>query len=190
MATRDEIEGWLAGAATGDRRAFRSLYAATSSKLYGVCLRILTDPAEAEDAMQDAYERIWRNAWRYESNGLSPITWMAAVARNGAIDRLRRRRRRDDGLGGPAPRRDARDAVAAIPDHGPGPERQAEMRDEAGRIRDCLRELDARRAEAVRRAYLEGESHAELSDRFGLPVNTVKTWLRRSLIALRECMSR
>ena len=189
MATRREIEEWLAAASLGDRRAFRDLYRATAAKLYGTALRVLGETGEAEDAVQEAYERIWRNAWRYEAMGLSPITWMAAIARNVAIDRLRARRRREASLD----RRradDQGDVIGALPDAAPGPARQAEMRGEAGRIRDCLRELDGRRAEAVRRAYLLGESHAELAERFGLPVNTVKTWLRRSLIALRECLAR
>ena len=134
--------------------------------------------------MQEAFVRIWRNSWRYKSNGLSPISWMSAVARNHAIDRLRARRRRGEGHGGPD------DSALTVPDRRPGPEKQTQMREDAERIVRCLGELEEKKAEAVRRAYLQGETHAELSERFSVPVNTMKTWLRRSLIALRGCLER
>ena len=180
--TRDDIEAWLAGAAIGDREAFLRLYDATSGKLFGLSLRVLGNRPEAEDALQDIYVKIWRNADRYRANGLSPITWMATVARNHCIDLLRKRR--------------AEGARAAMPaddllaDAAPGPEAAAVARGEARAIVDCLSELEARRSEAVRRAYLEGESYADLAARFDVPLNTMRTWLRRSLIALRECLSR
>ncbi|MCK0167308.1 sigma-70 family RNA polymerase sigma factor [Jannaschia sp. S6380] len=182
MATRELIERWLAGAALGDRQAFGRLYDATSAKLFGICLRVLGNRAEAEDALQDIYVKIWRNADRYRANGLSPISWMATVARNDCIDRLRKRR--------------AEAARAEMPsddilaDATPGPEAGAVARGEARAIAACLEELEPRRSEAVRRAYLEGETYADLAARFEVPLNTMRTWLRRSLIALRECMAR
>ncbi len=182
MTTRDEIEGWLAGAALGDRVAFGKLYDATSAKLFGITLRVLGHRGEAEDALQEIYVKIWRNADSYRVNGLSPITWMATVARNHCIDRIRRRR--------------AERARAEMPDDDlladatPGPEARAVARGEARAIAACLDELEERRSEAVRRAYLEGETYADLASRFEVPLNTMRTWLRRSLIALRECMSR
>ncbi|MGB3408462.1 MAG: sigma-70 family RNA polymerase sigma factor [Jannaschia sp.] len=179
---RDRVESWLAGAATGDRAAFRNLYDATSAKLFGQCLRVLGNRAEAEDALQEVFVKIWHNAHRYQSNGLSPITWMAAVTRNHCIDRLRARRAADD------PAEMPQDDLLA--DLSPGPEARSVAMGEARAIVDCLAELEGRRAEAVRRAYLEGETYAELADRFEVPLNTVRTWLRRSLIALRACLSR
>ena len=181
-ATREDIEGWLAGAATGDREGFRHLYEATSAKLFGLCLRVLGNRTEAEDALQDIYAKIWGNAHRYSANGLSPITWMAAVARNHCIDVLRARR------GGAE--RDSMPDEAALRDTTPGPEARVLAEGEARRVVDCMSELDGRRAEAVRRAYLEGETYAELAERFAVPLNTMRTWLRRSLIALRECLAR
>ncbi|WP_244504589.1 sigma-70 family RNA polymerase sigma factor [Jannaschia faecimaris] len=182
MATRDDLERWLAGAALGDRAAFGHLYDATAAKLFGVALRVLGNRAEAEDALQDIYVKIWRNADRYRVNGLSPITWLATVARNHCIDILRRKRAE---VG-----RSEMPADDVLRDLAPGPEANAIAKGEAKAIVDCLAELEAARSEAVRRAYLEGETYAELAARFDVPLNTMRTWLRRSLIALRECLSR
>jgi RNA polymerase sigma-70 factor (ECF subfamily) len=92
MATRDDIEAWLAACTTGDRRAFGKLYSATSAKLFGICLRVLDNRAEAEEVLHDVYVKIWQNAGRYQANGLSPMTWLITIARNSAVDRLRKRR--------------------------------------------------------------------------------------------------
>ena len=97
MATLHEIEEMIARMALGDRCALSSLYAATSAKLFGITLRVLEDRQEAEDALQETFVKLWHNAGRYRSNGLSPMTWLITVARNQAIDRLRARRSRPAG---------------------------------------------------------------------------------------------
>ncbi|TYB82897.1 sigma-70 family RNA polymerase sigma factor [Maritimibacter fusiformis] len=180
MATRDNIEDWLARTAQGDRAAFKLLYRDTSAKLFGLCLRILNDRAEAEDALQEVFVKVWHGAGSYRANGLSPMTWLIAVARNHAIDRLRRRQAAAGGM----------DEAAEIADARPGPEAQVMARAEAGRVVACLDELEGARAEAVRGAYLDGETYADLAERFSVPFNTMRTWLRRSLIKLRECLER
>ena len=182
LATREDIERWLAGAAIGDRDAFSRLYDATSAKLFGIALRVLGHRGEAEDAVQDIYVKIWNNADRYRVNGLSPISWMATIARNHCIDLLRARRRESD--------RGEMPGDESLRDTAPGPEAHVVARGEAKRIAECMAELEAQRSEAVRGAYLLGESYAELAARFDVPLNTMRTWLRRSLITLRECMSR
>ncbi|WP_363322969.1 sigma-70 family RNA polymerase sigma factor [uncultured Jannaschia sp.] len=182
LATQEEIERWLAGAAIGDRAAFGRLYDATSAKLFGIALRVLGNRGEAEDAVQDIYVKIWNNADRYRVNGLSPISWLATIARNHCIDILRARRRESGRVEMPAD--------DTLHDTTPGPEAHVVARGEAKKIAECLGELEAQRSEAVRGAYLMGESYAELSARFEVPLNTMRTWLRRSLITLRECMSR
>ncbi|WP_299817000.1 sigma-70 family RNA polymerase sigma factor [uncultured Jannaschia sp.] len=182
MATLDEIERWLASAAIGDSDAFGRLYDATSAKLFGIALRVLGDRGEAEDAVQDIYVKIWNNADRYRVNGLSPITWMATVARNHCIDILRSRRRESGRVDMPAD--------DTLRDAAPGPEAHAVARGQAKRVAQCLGELEAQRSEAVRGAYLLGQTYAELATRFDVPLNTMRTWLRRSLITLRECISR
>ena len=179
--TRDEIENLIARAALGERAAFGEIYRHTSAKLFGICLRVLKDHAEAEEALQEAYVKVWRHSDRYRANGLSPMTWLITIARNTAIDRARRARTADDDLG---------DAAGQVQDAAPGPEAQAIAASERGQLDGCLAELDGRHADAVRRAYLEGETYADLAGRFDIPLNTVRTWLRRSLAKLRECLTR
>ncbi|MCX7644989.1 MAG: sigma-70 family RNA polymerase sigma factor [Rhodobacteraceae bacterium] len=178
MADREEIEALIARVALGDRAAFRALYAATSAKLNGLLIRILKDEAEAEDVLQDVYVKIWHNAGRYAANGLSPMTWLITLARNAAIDRLRARPRPPG------------EPPADTADPAPGPEAAAIAAGEARRIAACLGELAPERAAAVRGAYLDGLSYEALARRHGVPLNTMRTWLRRSLIRLRECLSR
>ena len=170
----------IARTALGDRDAFATLYRVTSAKLFGICLRVLNNRAEAEDALQDAFVRIWQKAGRYAANGYSPMTWLITLTRNLAIDKLRARK---------APTVEL-DKVRGLSDGGPTPEDAAIAASERARIQACLDELDDGRADAVRGAYLQGESYQELADRMGVPLNTMRTWLRRSLMKLKECLSR
>ncbi|EAR52627.1 RNA polymerase sigma factor [Oceanicola granulosus HTCC2516] len=179
MSTLGEIEDMIGRIALGDRKAFAALYAATSAKLFGIALRVLNDRQEAEECTQEVFIRVWHAAGRYQRNGLSPMTWLITIARNKAIDRLRARKAGSSGL----------DELAELPDAGPGPETLAIAADERGRVIVCMGELPPDRAEAIRRVYLEGETYKDLADRFEVPLNTMRTWLRRSLQRLRECLS-
>ena len=182
-AEREALEALIARAGMGDRDAFAALYDATSAKLLAVCLRVLERRQAAEDAMQDAYVKIWRNADRYRVTGHSPMTWLITIARNTAIDRLRARRDHDDMDG--AGDRDLRLATS-----GPTPEQSALAASEARRVRDCLDELRDDRRAAVVGAYLEGRTYKDLAGEAGVPLNTMRTWLRRGLIALKACVQR
>lgn len=173
------IENLIAKVALGDRSAFSSLYDATSAKLFGVLLRVLNDRAEAEDALQEVYVKIWRRADRYASNGLSPMTWLITIARNSGIDKLRARKTPAAGD----------DALAELPDLGPTPEAAVIAASEKARLDGCLGQLEDDRQQAVRGAYLDGETYQELADRFSVPINTMRTWLRRSLMKLKDCLS-
>ncbi len=176
--TREDIEAMIDQIARKDRDAFLDLYDATSAKLFGICLRVLKDRADAEDVLQEVFVKVWRHADRYRSNGLSPMTWLITVARNTAIDRLRSR-------GAPV---EGGDALERLQDVSPGPEAQAMAASQSREIARCLDELEADRAAAVRGAYLDGQTYQSLAERFGVPLNTMRTWLRRSLIKLRECL--
>ena len=180
--TRDavELQELLARVALRDRAAFRQLYSLASPKLFGISLRILKDQQEAEDVLQEVFVKIWHNADRYAPQVASPQAWMNAVTRNLAIDTLRRRKPGGGDL----------DSAERLADDGPGPEEAAVLRSEGRRIDACLEELDPDRAAAVRLAYVEGETYHELAERFTVPLNTMRSWLRRSLIRLRECLSR
>ena len=177
-AARAEIEELIARVALGDRKAFARLYDRTSAKLFGICLRVLDDRAAAEDALQEVYVKVWNGADRYRANGLSPMTWLIAVARHHAIDR-RRARSRARALGGAFGGASV-EAAQALPDRAPGPEAQAIAASEAERILRCLDELAPARADAVRGAYLEGRTYAAMAERHGVPINTMRSWMRRS----------
>ena len=175
---RAEIDELLSRCALGDRSAFRRLYDLAAPKLYGVSLRILGNRGDAEDAAQEAFVKIWHSAGRYRPERGGGAGWLVAIARNVAIDRLRARR---------APTRDIADMVD-LADPGPTPEATAASTDERRRIARCLDRLPADRARAVQAAYVEGYSYADLARSLDVPINTIRTWLRRSLIALRKCL--
>jgi RNA polymerase sigma-70 factor, ECF subfamily len=176
---RDDLSDLIARVGLQDRRAFRALYQATSAKLFGVALRVLKNRADAEDVLQETYVKIWHNAAKYSVSGYSPITWLVAIARNQAIDRLRMRKPDALELG------EAED----VADQSATPEQHALAGGEQARLQACLDKLSPGRAEAVRAAYMEGYSYQELADRLNQPLNTVRTWLRRSLLSLRDCLS-
>ena len=173
-----EIAELIGRCALRDRNAFRALYERTSSKLFGVVLRILRDRAETEEAIQEIYIKVWQRADRYVEGHTSPISWLVAVARNHALDMVRARR----------PIADDIDTVPDLADDSPNPERLAQASQEGARIEYCLGTLEVDRADAVRGAYLDGFSYEELAQRYDVPLNTMRTWLRRSLIKLRECL--
>lgn len=174
-----DIAHLIARVALRDRDAFRDLYGRTSAKLFGVTLRILRDRAEAEEALQDVYVKVWQRADRYVMGGYSPISWLVAVARNHCLDLLRARK----------PAAADIDAASEIADAAPTPEQASIERSERGRIEGCLGALEPDKADCVRGAYLDGFSYEELALRHKVPLNTMRTWLRRSLIKLRECIS-
>ena len=177
---RSEIEALIGRVALRDRAAFDSLYDATAAKLFGVSLRVLNNRSAAEDAMQDSFVKIWNNADRYTVNGLSPMTWLITIARNTAIDHLRARKKGNTDM-------DAVPGELVAP--GPNPEQVAIAAGEARRLQGCLDELAEDRGAAIRGAYLDGMSYADLATRFKVPLNTMRTWLRRGLIALKDCMA-
>jgi RNA polymerase sigma-70 factor (ECF subfamily) len=179
QSTSSDIAELISRCALRDRAAFQTLYARTSAKLFGVTLRILKDRSEAEEALQEVYVKVWQRADRYVAGGYSPISWLVAVARNHALDILRARKPVSDDI----------DGAFEIADSAPDPEQSAVRQSERSRIEGCLQKLDAEKADAVRGAYLDGYSYDELAARFSVPLNTMRTWLRRSLLKLRECLT-
>lgn len=177
----NDIEGLINRVAIGDRAAFISLYKMTSPKLMGICLRILNNRGDAEDAIQEIYIKVWQRSRTFAAGSSNASAWLATIARNHAIDLIRARKPVPDDL----------EAAYDVADETmPSPEAQVGIKDEGRRIDKCLAELDPIHAGAVRRAYVEGLSYLELSEQMKVPLNTVRTWLRRSLLKLRECMQR
>lgn len=168
----------LAGA--GDRRAFRDVYDRTAAKLFGICLRIFPERSEAEDALQDAYATIWRKAGTFDPARASPITWLATVTRNRAIDRLRAA-----GNLATAPI----EAAGDVADPADAADTLLERSDEAGRLADCMARLQPRDAVMIRTAFFDGATYAELAARSGQPLGTVKSRIRRALLSLKGCLS-
>ncbi len=180
--TRESLAQALTRVGQGDRSAFEAVYRATSAKLMGVALRILHDRALAEDVVQETYVAVWNRAGSFDPGRASPITWLVTIARNRAIDRLRS-----------APMRvrttPVEDAVDLADDATPADAR-VEAADDARRLNGCLDELEARTRGAIRTAFFEGVTYEEVAERTSAPLGTVKSWIRRGLIKLRECLER
>jgi RNA polymerase sigma-70 factor, ECF subfamily len=171
---------WLLGAVgRGDEAAFERLYDATRAKLYGVLLRILGKPALAEEVMAETYLKVWKMADHFDPATASPITWLVAIARNRAIDIVRKR---GDASVDEEPEGSQPAAQA------PAPLARREMTAELKRLLSCLGRLDPEKQRIVLLAYYSGWSRDQLANKLDIPVNTIKTWLRRSLLEIRECM--
>lgn len=179
MTTPQELSSLLGRVAQKDRAAFASVYRATSAKLFGIILRILHRRDVADEVLQEVFVKIWDRAGDFDPKMGSPITWMATIARNRALDEIRKKR--PESIEDHPELQDvASDAETAL---------SAVMRGEDGkRLADCLTRLDESRRQMVILAYCEGLSRDELAEKYGQPVNTIKTWLRRSLAQLKGCL--
>ncbi len=166
----DDLIELIRASALGDRLAFAELYRVTHRKLYAVTLRMLGNPDSAAEAVQDAYLRVWRQAGQYAAARGRPLHWMTAITRNVAIDRLRVL---------PQPPSEMTDLEeCVIPADG-----------QALDIARCLHQLEAHHRKAILLAYYYGCSHGELAQKMHVPLGTVKTWIRRSLIRLKGCLA-
>lgn len=179
MLTAAELVTLLAAVSRGDQAAFERLYAATRAKLYGVVLRILRRHDLADEVMQETYLKIWNSAGQFNPALASPITWMVTIARNRAIDIVRKRSE--------ASLEEEPEAMDVAADT-PNPLAAREMSEELKRLLACVGHLEPERQKLVLLAYYNGLSREQLATRLNKPVNTIKTWLRRSLIAIRECL--
>jgi RNA polymerase sigma-70 factor, ECF subfamily len=179
MLTSLELVWLLAAVAKGDEAAFERLYRATRAKLYGVVLRILRRTDLADQVMQDAYLRVWNSAGQFDPAVASPLTWMLAIARNRAIDLVRR------GADKPIEEDPEVMEVTAVT---PDTLAEREMNEEFRRLLACMGRLDEERRRLVLLAYYSGWSRRQLAAEFDKPVHTIKTWLRRALFEIRECL--
>jgi RNA polymerase sigma-70 factor (ECF subfamily) len=179
MLTPAELVWLLAAVAKGDRGAFEQLYAATRAKLYGVVLRILRRGDLADEVIQETYLKIWTSAGQFNPSLATPITWMVAIARNRAIDLIRKRTEVSI-----EEESDAMDVAAETSD----PLAGRELTEELKRLLACMGKLDGERQRLVLLAYYSGWTREQLAAKFDKPVNTIKTWLRRSLVEIRECL--
>lgn len=164
-----------------DERALAALYDRHSRLVYSIALRILRLPADAEDVLQDTFVRVWSRASTYEASLGSPITWLARIARNSAIDRLRAKKVRHlvD-----AARTDT-DAEPAEPTTDVTPEAVFADASTSVVVRGALSTLPAPQRTLIEAAFFDGYTHQELSARYGMPLGTVKARIRTGLLALR-----
>jgi len=164
-----------------DRAAFREVYKLTSAKLFGICLRICGDRQAAEDVLHDVYLTIWKRAGAFDPGRASPISWLATIARNRAIDWQRAQGTR---------RAQPIDAALPLPDPAPLASDTMLAADEEHRLHGCLETLEERQRAAIRTAFFDGVTYAELAERLGVPLGTMKSWVRRGLARLKECLGR
>jgi len=177
--TADEARAALHRIAQGDRAALADLYRRTAAKLFAICLRILNDRSQAEDVLQEVYLNVWTKAAQFDANrGVSPITWLAAIARNRALDRLRATGRRFAALG----------EAAEIPDPAPPADALFERAESSQRLADCLGRLDERTAGAIRAAFFGGFTYEALAKRAAMPLGSMKSLIRRGLMRLKTCL--
>jgi RNA polymerase sigma-70 factor (ECF subfamily) len=182
ILTRDELAVALGRAGKGDRSAFRTVYEATSAKLLGVTLRILSDRQLAEDVLQDTYLTVWRKAESFDPSRASPITWLVTIARNRSIDRLR--------SAAPMRRTTPVEDAHDLADAAPLASDLIETTDEVGRLNACLDTLEDKARSVIRTAFMEGVTYDALATRENVPLGTMKSWIRRGLLRLRECLER
>ena len=169
-----DYEAHLAACARGERQALRDLYVQEGPRLLGVARRLVRDTALAEDIVHEAFINIWNGAAQFDPARGSARGWMFSVTRHLALNLLRNQAREtpfSEDHEMPAEEYDGFDAQA-----------------HSGRIHRCLEQLDPQRRSCILHAYVDGYSHAQISQRLGTPLGTVKAWIKRSLNALRECM--
>ena len=173
-------EALLAQVALGNRAAFETLYRDTSPKLFGICLRVLTDRSEAEEVLQEVYTSVWRKASQFDAARAGAMAWLGMMARNRSIDRLRAMPARAQ--------HSPLEMAAELADPGASPAQQAETLTDRARLEHCLQRLEPKRHSLIRAAFFDGSTYEELATRIEAPLGSIKSWIRRGLIQLRTCL--
>jgi len=188
-----ELARQLARSALGDRHAFERVYALSSGHLFAVILRIQRDRSLAEDLLQEVYVSAWKAAGSFDAQRAQPLTWLTHIARNKAIDSLRRAQAQprleplhpgdDDDDGRPS-------AAERVADEAPGPAALLERASDARQLGHCMQGLSPQQRQSVALAFFDGLSHAEVAQQLRQPLGTVKSWVRRALATLKACLER
>ena len=176
--TRSALTDALLRTGSKDRRAFRLVYRLTAAKLFGVCLRICGERKIAEDVLQEVFVTVWLRADRFNPDRGSAIAWLATIARNRSLDWRRSYR----------PASGSADVIAMIADPSMSPADLLLLTERERALHRCLDSLNTPQRDAIRTAFFEGATYAELAERSSTPIGTMKSWVRRGLIRLRECL--
>ncbi len=172
--------------ATRDETTLKALYDHTSGKLFGLALRVTSRREWAEDALQEAFLQVWKNAADYRASLSPPMAWLGLIVRSRALDQLRRHRAEREHLTD-----EIDDALADTLEGGAAnPMDTSLASQQAWALHQCLGKLESKQREVVSLAYLRDLSHSELAAQLRLPLGTVKSWIRRGLDQLRSCMAR
>jgi RNA polymerase sigma-70 factor (ECF subfamily) len=177
-ARGDDNAALLQRCAGGDRLAFRALYERWSGRLHGIALRITRQPSLAADATHDAFVQVWQQAHRFDAGRGSAEAFLVSLVRYRALDIVRRHAREVPGY---EPEDQADDTPDTL-------ERLVSSAEGAA-LQRCLSLLDNERQRLIVMAFVDGLSHGELAARLGAPLGTIKSWIRRSLLSLRECLA-
>jgi RNA polymerase sigma factor (sigma-70 family) len=183
-----ELSRLLARTGLGDRAAFATLYQRTSAHLLGVVMRIHRDRAHAEDILQEVYVNVWRAAQSFDAAQSQPLTWLTSVARNRAIDGLRRGQTQVQLQTPSATTDEDSDVYDTVADDSPGPLDLLSRASDARALSSCMESLTAPQRQSVALAFFDGLSHAEVAAWMQEPLGTVKSWVRRALLTLKSCL--
>ena len=177
----------VARAALGDRQAFAQVYRLTSAQVLGVVLRILPERGVAEEVTQEVYVTLWQQAGHYDLQRASVMGWLVTMARHRAIDVYRRRQARPEVALTPHAD-DEEPPEHRVPDEAAGPLQLLEDASEKARIDCCMAQLSQAQRQSIALAYYQGQSQAEVAEQLRQPLGTVKSWIRRGLLLLRDCL--
>lgn len=186
-----ELSALLSRAGVGDRAAFATLYERTSAHLLGVVMRIQRDRALAEDILQEVFVNVWRAAASFDAAQSQPLTWLTSVARNRAIDSLRRTHAQPQlqtNLTATTDESEETNVYDTVAADTPGPLELLSRAADARALGTCMEGLSAQQRQSVALAFFDGMSHAEVADAMRQPLGTVKSWVRRALISLKGCL--
>jgi RNA polymerase sigma factor (sigma-70 family) len=187
-----QLAALLSRVSLGDRVAFRTLYEQSGAHLLGVILRIQRNRAVAEEVLQEVFVAVWQSAQSFNPALSQASTWLSSVARNRAIDSLRRaqaapqtvNRYQVDGD------QEEKDMLQDLPSEDLGPLDLLEQASDARALQHCMQELNKAQRRSLALAFYQGLTHAEVADQLGEPLGTVKSWVRRGLLTLKSCLER
>lgn len=178
---QDELIGLLGAISHQDRIAFERLYQKVAGRMFGLCRRLTGHRELAEEALQEAFIRIWHNASEYHSERGSPVSWMMTIARYRALDLIRARQVR---------RASGEEELEQVEDEREGPLDASLKMDGSKALTGCIEELSPSQKDSILLSYYRGFTHEELATVMSTPVGTVKSWVRRGLLALKRCLER